>query len=110
MDAPRHPHRDEIRLQDVFMALANPMRLRMVAIVAAGGELKCGTVLSEVSKSTLTHHWRVLREGGVIRMRPMGRELFVSLRREDLDTRFPGLLDATLGALEAGQPDDLRSR
>jgi DNA-binding transcriptional ArsR family regulator len=103
MDA-RHPSRDEIRLQDVFAALGNPVRLEMVHILASGGEQRCGGVLSEMSKSTLTHHWRVLREGGIIRQRPVGRELLVSLRREDLESRFPGLLDAVLNALMNGTP------
>ena len=46
----------------------------------------------DVVKSTLTHHWRVLRESGVIWQRPQGRENMISLRRDDLDTRFPGLM------------------
>lgn len=92
------------------MALANPMRLQMVAIVAAGGEQRCGNVLSEVSKSTLTHHWRVLREGGVIRMRPVGRELLVSLRREELDARFPGLLEGILRVLKTENLDGTSDR
>lgn len=44
----------------------------------------------------MTHPWRVLREAGVIRQRPEGRNVFVSLRRDDLDARFPGLLDIVL--------------
>ncbi|MEU7892491.1 helix-turn-helix domain-containing protein [Nonomuraea sp. NPDC049152] len=44
-------------------------------------------------KSTLTNHWRVLREAGVICQRPEGRKLFITLRSDDLDARFPGLLD-----------------
>ncbi len=50
----------------------------------------------EVAKSTMTHHWRVLRDSGVIWQRPQGRENMISLRREDLDARFPGLLDTLL--------------
>ncbi len=56
-------------------------------------------MLKNVSKSTLTHHWRVLRDSGVIWQRPSGRENLLSLRREDLDARFPGLLDALIGAV-----------
>jgi DNA-binding transcriptional ArsR family regulator len=96
-----HPTRDQIQLQDVFAALGNPTRLRAVRTLATGGEHRCGSLISGVSKSTLTHHWRVLREAGVILQRPSGRELLVSLRREDLDARFPGLLDVVLRALEA---------
>jgi DNA-binding transcriptional ArsR family regulator len=100
-----HPTRDQIQLQDVFVALGNPTRLRAVRRLATGGEHRCGSLISGVSKSTLTHHWRVLREGGVIVQRPSGRELLVSLRREDLDARFPGLLDAVLRVIEAENLD-----
>lgn len=102
-----HPTRDQIRLENVFAALGNPMRLTVVRALAAGGEHPCGSLLEGVSKSTLTHHWRVLREGGLIWQRPSGRELLLSLRREDMDARFPGLLDAVLGAIghEPGDPE-----
>lgn len=99
--AAHHPAPDQIRLQDVFVALGNPVRLQVIRALSAGGEHRCGSLLSGISKSTLTHHWRVLREGGLIWQRPSGRELLVSLRREDLDARFPGLLDAVLQAIES---------
>ncbi len=92
-----HPDRDRIKLENVLTALGNPMRLAVVRVLAGGGEHPCGTVLSkDISKSTLTHHWRVLRDAGVITQRPSGREHLLSLRRDDLDARFPGLLDAIL--------------
>jgi DNA-binding transcriptional ArsR family regulator len=103
--AVHHPTRDQIQLQDVFVALANSTRLRVVRTLAGGGEHRCGSLLSGISKSTLTHHWRVLREGGVIWQRPSGRELLVSLRREDLDARFPGLLDTVLRVLDTDDTD-----
>jgi hypothetical protein len=71
---------------------------------AADGERACGILPKGVSKSTLTHYWRVLRDSGVIWQRPHGRENLLSLRREDLDARFPGLLDALLGAVAADPP------
>jgi DNA-binding transcriptional ArsR family regulator len=93
-----HPQRAEIRLENVLAALGNPMRMSVVSILAEGGEYTCGSLLKGVSKSTLTHHWRVLRDSGVIWQRPSGRENLLSLRRDDLNTRFPGLLDAFLDA------------
>jgi DNA-binding transcriptional ArsR family regulator len=96
-----HPTREQISLDKLFVALGNPMRLSVVRALAAGGEHPCGRLLQGVSKSTLTHHWRVLREGGLIWQRPSGRELLLSLRREDLDARFPGLLDAVLNSIES---------
>ncbi|MFD0205768.1 MULTISPECIES: ArsR/SmtB family transcription factor [Saccharothrix] len=99
---PHHPDRDQIKLENVLNALGNPMRLAVVRVLAGGGEHACGTVLSkEISKSTLTHHWRVLRDNGVIWQRPSGRENLLSLRREDLDARFPGLLDAVLNGVDS---------
>ena len=65
--------------------------------LADGSELSCNALRQEeVAKSTMTHHWRVLRDSGVIWQRPQGRENMISLRREDLDARFPGLLDTLL--------------
>ncbi|SDE36340.1 transcriptional regulator, ArsR family [Massilia sp. PDC64] len=96
---PNHPDRDQIRLENVLAALGNPVRLTVVRVLADGGEHTCGSVLQGIAKSTLTHHWRVLRDSGVIWQRPYGRENLLSLRREDLDARFPGLLDSLLSAV-----------
>ncbi|CDG20850.1 Uncharacterized HTH-type transcriptional regulator yczG [Xenorhabdus poinarii G6] len=98
-----HPDRNQIRLEHVLTALGNPMRMTVVHVLADGGEHTCGSVLNGVSKSTLTHHWRVLRDSGVIWQKPSGRENLLSLRREDLDTRFPGLLASFLTATEEDQ-------
>lgn len=94
-----HPDRDQIRLENVLTALGNPLRLTVVRMLAGGGEHACSAVLQGIPKSTLTHHWRVLRDSGVIWQRPDGRENLLSLRREDLDVRFPGLLDSLLLAV-----------
>jgi DNA-binding transcriptional ArsR family regulator len=100
-----HPERAQIQLTHVLTALGNPLRLRVVRILADGGEHTCGSVLPDVAKSNLTHHWRVLRDAGVIRQRPSGRELLLSLRRDDLDARFPGLLDSLLEAARRDTTD-----
>ncbi|CAM06136.1 ArsR family transcriptional regulator [Saccharopolyspora erythraea NRRL 2338] len=98
-----HPTREQIQLPDVLTALGHPVRLSIVRALAEGGEHSCGALPSPVSKSTMTHHWRVLRESGVIHQRPEGREHFLTLRCADLDARFPGLLHAILDA--AKQPE-----
>jgi DNA-binding transcriptional ArsR family regulator len=99
----RHPDRDQIRIESVLSALGSPVRLAAVRILDTGGEHNCTTVLGILgvtAKSTMTHHWRVLRDSGVIWQQPSGRENLLSLRREDLDARYPGLLEAILsGAL-----------
>ena len=95
---PNHPEREQIRLENVLAALGNPLRLSIVRVLAESGERNCGSLLREQSKSTMTHHWRVLRDSGVIWQRPQGRENMISLRREDLDARFPGLMEILLQA------------
>lgn len=94
-----HPEPEQIRLENVLFALGNPLRLAVVKTLAEKGEQACGTLLQGLAKSTMTHHWRVLRESGVIWQRPNGRENLLSLRREDLEARFPGLLDTLLKAM-----------
>ena len=94
-----HPATSEIELAGVFQALSDPMRLRIVVALATGDEMSCKSIDLPVVKSTCTHHFRVLREAGVIRQRQEGTSRLNSLRRADLDTRFPGLLEAVLGAL-----------
>lgn len=94
----QHPPREQLRLEDVLTALGHPVRLLIVRTLAQHGECKCSAVPVEVSKSTATHHWRVLRESGVIRQQQSGRATLTSLRWADLDACFPGLLTCVLAA------------
>ncbi len=89
-----HPLRAEIELASVLHALSDPVRLLMVAALArSDAEPSCGSFDVPVTKSTCTHHFKVLREAGIIRQRQEGTSRLNTLRREDLDARFPGLLD-----------------
>ncbi|MEV0583497.1 transcriptional regulator [Nonomuraea sp. NPDC050310] len=88
-----HPTRDQIDLIDVLAALGHPIRARMVRALASGEEMACGLVMPEVPKSTQTGHWRVLRESGLVWERSQGRNNFKRLRLDDINARFPGLLD-----------------
>lgn len=95
-----HPARDEIRLTDVLFALSDADRLDIVRQLS-GGPLEmaqCHLSDPNVPKSTKSHLMKVLREAGVIRNEPLGRGRRLSLRREDLEARFPGLIDSVLGA------------
>jgi DNA-binding transcriptional ArsR family regulator len=97
-----HPATEDLELASVLHALSDPHRLQIVRSLADDPEPRaCGGFGLEVSKSTCTHHFRVLREAGVIRQRELGTARLNSLRREDLDGRFPGLLDAVLGSVPA---------
>nr|WP_257900580.1 metalloregulator ArsR/SmtB family transcription factor [Saccharothrix obliqua] len=93
-----HPERDEIRIAAVLHALADPVRLRIVRELARADGVSCGSMGLGVSPSTLTHHVRTLREAGVVRVQPRGTSRISSLRREDLDALYPGLLDGVLAA------------
>ncbi|GAA2772783.1 MULTISPECIES: ArsR/SmtB family transcription factor [Kitasatospora] len=94
------PAPDEIRLAAVLHALADPVRLRIVTTLAAarGTEQNCLAFDLPVTKATQTHHFRVLREAGVIRQHRRGTSKMNQLRTDDLDALFPGLLDAVLRA------------
>jgi DNA-binding transcriptional ArsR family regulator len=87
-----------IDLAGVLHALSDPIRLRIVAQLADGEEHCCGSFGLPVTKSTCSHHFRVLREAGVISTRIEGKNRLNRLRREPLEWRFPGLLDAVLRA------------
>jgi DNA-binding transcriptional ArsR family regulator len=92
-----HPDKSELTLPAVLHALSDPHRLQIVrALAGSATPLRCGSFGLPITKSTATHHFRVLREAGVIEQFPDGTARLSSLRREDLDERFPGLLDAIL--------------
>jgi DNA-binding transcriptional ArsR family regulator len=93
-----HPLRGEIKLSAVLHALSDPVRLRIVAALAEETDAThtCGSFDVPVSKSTCTHHFKVLREAGVIHQRHEGTARLNTLRTEDLEARFPGLLATIL--------------
>ncbi|WP_433008563.1 ArsR/SmtB family transcription factor [Kribbella sp. CA-294648] len=90
-----HPELSEFDLQQVLEALVDPVRRSIVQqLDAAGHDIKCGDFDLSVHKSTATHHFKVLREAGLIRQYYVGTSRLNTLRREDLDQAFPGLLTA----------------
>jgi DNA-binding transcriptional ArsR family regulator len=100
-----HPDKNEIELASVMHALSDPHRLEIVRRLGDDSEPRaCGSFGFDISKSTLTHHFRTLREAGVIRQERQGTTKMTELRREDLDARFPGLLDAVLSASATAAP------
>ncbi|MFJ6616016.1 ArsR/SmtB family transcription factor [Kitasatospora sp. NPDC091335] len=105
MRTPSHPATDSIQLTGIFHALSDPARLSIVAGLSEVEERCCSDLDVPLSKSTLSHHLKVLREAGVTATRVEGTRRLMSLRRDDLDLRFPGLLDAVLHAA-AHEPDD----
>lgn len=94
-----HPSTEEIRLEGVLHALADPIRLTIVRELADGhADMACIAFDLPVSKSTTTHHFKVLREAGVIRQHYEGTSRMSRLREDDLEAHFPGLLTAVLEA------------
>src|SRR6476646_8360725 len=102
-----HPTTEDIELPAVLHALSDPQRLHIVRVLAeTDAARRCGSFDLDITKSTLTHHFRVLREAGVIEQRVEGTARLNSLRRDDLDERFPGLLEAHLGPAVAEVDED----
>jgi len=84
-------------------ALSDPVRLSIVAELRKAEEgLNCVETTSRLKctmpKSTCSQHYRILRESGIIHSERRGVELTSKVRRKELDSRFPGLLDAILKA------------
>ncbi|MEM7625109.1 MAG: helix-turn-helix domain-containing protein [Planctomycetota bacterium] len=94
----RHPDLRHVTLAQALAALADPVRLDIVRMAAKKDDLPCNAFLQAIPKSTASHHWRVLREAGLIRQEPEGTQKLNRLRRKEFDKRFPGLLDSVLRA------------
>jgi DNA-binding transcriptional ArsR family regulator len=97
----RHPAAAELDLPTILRATGDPVRLALVRILSDDRERTCTELREalEMPASTLSYHVRLLREAGVTRSRAAGTERHVSLRRDDLEDRFPGLV----GVLVAGE-------
>ncbi len=102
MDDRVEPAAEEIQLPRVLAALADPHRLAAVRFVAFHGESWCARVIEQaalpMTKPTFSHHLRILREAGIVTKRVQGAKGYMSLRKDDLDRRFPGLIDSILSA------------
>jgi DNA-binding transcriptional ArsR family regulator len=107
MDDVVEPAADDMLLPKVLAALADPHRLASVRFLARHGESWCAQVMQEagleLSKSTFSHHLRILREAGLVTKRIQGAKGYAQLRKQDVDRRFPGLLDSILNADTAAQ-------
>ncbi|MFE0014875.1 ArsR/SmtB family transcription factor [Mesorhizobium sp. NPDC059054] len=99
-----HPTTDQISLPLVLSVLGDPTRLAIVAHLAhregGKGRMNCSQFLALGSKTNLSYHLAKLREAGVTRTEVVGTQRFLTLRREDLDQRFPGLLDSIVAGVE----------
>jgi len=94
-----HPDLADVALPEVLFALSDPTRLDLVRKLAARGPLtvtECQAADPTVPKSTYSHHLKTLREAGLVRNEPSGRQRTITLRSDEVEHRFPGLLDAVL--------------
>ena len=87
-----HPSNDQLNLSSVLNALGDPIRLNIIKTLAQQQETTCACCQIDMTKSALSHHFKVLREAGLINVRIDGKQRFLSIRYNDLEERFPGLL------------------
>ncbi|MET1133587.1 MAG: metalloregulator ArsR/SmtB family transcription factor [Aeromicrobium sp.] len=94
-----HPDIGDVQLTEVLFALSDPARLEIVRELADGPltMAECGSTNPDLPKSTKSHLMKVLREAGLVRNEPDGRRRVLTLRKDELDQAFPGLLDSILG-------------
>jgi DNA-binding transcriptional ArsR family regulator len=97
---PEPPAAEDMQLTDVLQAMADPNRLRMLTVLNDGGWHSCGveTWGLELQKSTVSHHLKTLREAGLVEYRLRGRNKDARLRRDVVESRFPGLLAGVLAS------------
>ncbi|MDZ8185608.1 MAG: helix-turn-helix domain-containing protein [Nostoc sp. ChiSLP02] len=100
-----HPDRKNISLPGVLYALGDPVRLEIVRLLASEGEQCCARFDFAIAKSTMSNHFKILRESGIVFTRKEGTQHINILRREDLEMLFPGLLDAVLKAAQPFSAD-----
>ncbi len=98
MRAIPHPDLEDVTLTQVLYALSDPVRLAVVRQLANEGQATCSALDGGRPKSSMSHHFKVLREGGLVFTRTDGPAHLNELRRKEMDERFPGLLDAVLTA------------
>lgn len=101
-----HPALEDITVEGILHALSDPVRVEIFAKIANSGcSSNCSSFLTvgekAIPKSTLSQHFKVLRDSGLVRSERMGVEMLNSSRCAEIETRFPGLLSAIVGALEA---------
>ena len=91
-----HPSPKDFSIDGVLYALADPVRRNVVAKLMGCESMSCSKACGDLSPSTISFHHKILRETGLIHSEKKGVEVINSLRKEEVDKRFPGLLNAIL--------------
>jgi len=95
----KHPTIDQVELTDIMYALADPTRLEIVTLLAkAGRKLTCGEIDLNRPKSSMSHHFKILRSAGLVETLIEGTEHMNSLRLEEIEQKYPGVLNAVINA------------
>ena len=96
----KHPNIDQVELTDIMYALSDPTRLEIVGRLAnAGRKMTCGELDLNRPKSSMSHHFKILRAAGLVETLIEGTEHMNSLRVEEIEQKFPGILQSVLRAL-----------
>jgi DNA-binding transcriptional ArsR family regulator len=91
--------KDEVGVLTVLQALSDPVRLDIVRQLAGCSDeygMTCGSIEIPVTKATGTHHFKILLGAGITTEREEGNRKYIRLRRDELNDRFPGLIDLVL--------------
>ena len=99
MRDPFHPSADSLDLAAILAALSDPTRLSILLRLAeAEAAIRCGDFTDLATKSNLSYHFAKMREAGLISLRSEGTSRFLTLRRDDIEQQFPGLLDQLIAS------------
>jgi DNA-binding transcriptional ArsR family regulator len=93
-----HPRKEDFDLCSILYALSDPIRISIVKSILKSGECTCSSFDVPLAKSTMSHHFKVLREAGLIMTRVSGTENRLTIRKDEIDERFPGLIRAVMAA------------
>jgi DNA-binding transcriptional ArsR family regulator len=91
-----HPNIEQLCLSTILNALGDPIRLKIMRSLSGQCETTCACCNIDLPKSALSHHFKVLRESGLIHVRIEGKQRYLSIRYEELDKRYPGLLNTII--------------
>ncbi|EPG74320.1 DNA-binding helix-turn-helix protein [Leptospira fainei serovar Hurstbridge str. BUT 6] len=93
-----HPALDQIELSAIFEAVSDPIRRKILLRLSELKEANCSTFLEYAPKTNLSYHIGKLREAGITKTRVEGTQKFLSLREQELEQKFPGLLEVILNS------------
>ncbi len=110
MKAVTHPQVQDLELAKVFQALSDPTRLKLVHMLAAEKDLSCSVLCLGRPKSSMSHHFKIMIDAGLLRVDVAGNTHRNNLRLNDLESRFPGLMTSILKSADKASGRQVRSR